>query len=145
MAWNNLDLECALAAEAIVTPLRDKITQQEMEKLCADSTAVLVEYGTYAFFLYLQARSVKGQKKQKESAPYGIQEQTFKLLSRQLGLAASPGGEEPWGSMIAKIANLSEDLNRLLLAKALITRTLDYTRYHAKTLPKKLSQNAPEG
>lgn len=136
MAWNNLDLKCALAAKAIFTRPHEKILRQEMEKLCTDAAAVLAENGPYAFFLFLQAYSVKGKKKENESAPFAIQQETFKLLSQEMGLTTNAPREEPWQSLITKVAKLSEDLNQLLLAKRLIMQTLNYARYHAKTLPK---------
>ncbi len=126
MSGRNLDLECALAAGSIAKQLsgnRD-VKKQDLEGLYTNASAVLAESGPYAMFLYLWARRDKDK---------GVSEVVRRQLYQQVcqavgGSAANIAGP----AMLESVAKLSEDFNRLLLVKRVLSQTLAYLRYHAK-------------
>jgi len=146
---NNLDLECAKAANAIAAELgKDKDAAQELEKLATAGGAVLAENGPYAFYLYLWSRSKRRQKKQDGSEERvrftpaeKIAEETYRVVAMALALGPVP---KPWSweSTLAKMQEVGGNLERLLLAKKLLGQTLTYLRYHAKARGKERGREA---
>lgn len=107
----NLDLECAKAGQGIAASGVD-------ENTIRNGLGVLQEHGLYAFFLYCRA---KGATMISDKAKLFLEE--MKLL------AAASDGQDFFDSLRESFNN---DLQKLLLAKELLERTLVYARYHAK-------------
>lgn len=141
MNWNNLDLKCAIAAEAIFDQLRAAIIsvgkspgvkKQDIEKLCTDSGAVLSEHGLYACFLYLWSKV-----ESKTHDPYAaVLRSSHALLKQVFALPDFPKNATEKNAMLSDIRKISENLDSLFLAKRLVGHVLTYARYHAKGLPK---------
>lgn len=127
MKTTSYDFECAATATQIDQRLAADLKKQEIEDLCTQSSAVLVENGPYAFFLYLW--SVREKRK---PAAGIILDETFSYVARAIGLPSAGQSPVPRGKMMPQLAELATDLNRLLLAKKLILQVLVYLRYHAK-------------
>lgn len=108
--------------------------KNKLENLITKSLGVLQENGLYAFFLYLAYRQ---QEKGTKEIAKEIDEQAQGLLrDENVGLLKSgslPNGEQKYN----KIRQLTEDLEKLLLARRLIEQMLIYARYHAKALGEK--------
>jgi hypothetical protein len=119
----NLDLECAKTSDQIKTFIlsADAKMKKDAENLIGKVLGVLQEDGIYAFFLYMQAK--KTQKIYET-----IEEHVKHLLKTAFpSLDITQNG--------CKVAEtLMSDLDRVLLAKDLLERTLVYARYHAKPL-----------
>ena len=122
MQADNLDLKCAKAANQVVT-LGSK--DDQLEKLCNDCSSVLAAHGPYALYLYLWSRE------KKNDAALILIRATFDLL-----LECFPSMGPKFGidrrTSLDQIGKLSENLDDLLLARRLLSRTLSYVRYHAK-------------
>jgi hypothetical protein len=129
MSWENLDLECAEAAREMSNQMErsdPKPKKQDLEGLFTDSAAVLAENGPYALFLYLWSRTTK---KDGHLAERLIQ-QLYKLVTTILKAGSN---ETQVTRMMPVLAEISRDLDRLLVARKLMMQTLTYLRYHAKT------------
>jgi len=115
-----LDLRCAeKASEIINTVQADK---NKIENLITKSLGVLQEDGIYAFFLYLEASKEKDiTQKVIQGCKELLKEDKIKLITKDDILEAVR--EE-----------LASDIDKLLLAKQLLERTLVYARYHTKAL-----------
>ncbi|RKX67238.1 MAG: hypothetical protein DRP41_01235 [Thermodesulfobacteriota bacterium] len=115
-----LDLRCAeKASEIINTVQTDK---NKIENLITKSLGVLQEDGIYAFFLYLEASKEKDiTQKVIQGCKELLKEDKIKLITKDDILEAVR--EE-----------LASDIDKLLLAKQLLERTLVYVRYHTKAL-----------
>ena len=118
-----LDLRCAeKASEIINTVQADK---NKIENLITKSLGVLQEDGIYAFFLYLEASKEKDiTQKVIQGCKELLKEDEIKLITKDDILEAVR--EE-----------LASDIDKLLLAKQLLERTLVYARYHTKALADK--------
>ena len=118
-----LDLRCAeKASEIINTVQADK---NKIENLITKSLGVLQEDGVYAFFLYLEASKEKDiTQKVIQGCKELLKEDKIKLITKDDILEAVR--EE-----------LASDIDKLLLAKQLLERTLVYARYHTKALADK--------
>jgi hypothetical protein len=114
----DLDLACARVAAAVRA-------LENVEDLSTAAAAVLAQNGPYACFLYLSTQMKR--QKQREAAE-AIHSAAFGLLRDQFGL---PDLTEP-RQIQDELAALSADLEKLLLAKALLAHMLMYLRYHAK-------------
>lgn len=118
-----LDLRCAeKASEIINTVQADK---NKIENLITKSLGVLQEDGVYAFFLYLEASKEKDiTQKVIQGCKELLESDGIKLITKNHILEAVR--EE-----------LASDIDKLLLAKQLLERTLVYARYHTKALADK--------
>jgi len=118
-----LDLRCAeKASEIINTVQADK---NKIENLITKSLGVLQEDGVYAFLLYLEASKEKDiTQKVIQGCKELLKEDKIKLITKDDILEAVR--EE-----------LASDIDKLLLAKQLLERTLVYARYHTKALADK--------
>ena len=117
-AFENLDLACAKTGQAIAEK-----PSKELEKLVTSALAVLEEQGVYALFLFLKTRGGK-------AAPTIVQE-AHKLLRetpRRAPLLSGNGN----GDIFKSLQSMSEDLDKLLLARDLIRQALVYARYHVR-------------
>jgi hypothetical protein len=99
-----------------------KSDKAKLENTITKSLGVLQENGVYAFFLFLEYR--KGD----TGAPE-VKSQTLALLRHEQIDLLSQGNDD-----FAAVRQLTEDLDRLMLARQLIEQTLIYARYHAKAL-----------
>ena len=115
-AFENLDLACARTGQAIAEK-----PSKELEKLVTSALAVLEEQGVYALFLFLKTRGGK-------AAPTIEQKvrEFLKTTPQQAPLLSDDG------DVFALLQSMSEDLDKLLLARDLLRQTLVYARYHAR-------------
>lgn len=123
-AFENLDLACARAGQAIAEE-----PSKELEKLVTSALAVLEEQGVYALFLFLKTRGGK-------AAPT-IEQKVREFLKTTPQRAPLLSGD---GDVFALLQSMSEDLDKLLLARDLIRQALVYARYHARVPQKSESR-----
>jgi hypothetical protein len=127
LTMTNLDSLCAQHGYGIVHAVAPngslpKGDPAKLENTITKSLGVLQENGVYAFFLYLEYRI--GDK----GAPQ-VKEQTLSLLRHTEVRLLLPGNQH-----FEAVQQLTNDLDKLLLARQLIEQTLIYARYHAKAL-----------
>ena len=115
-AFENLDLACARTGQAIAEK-----PSKELEKLVTSALAVLEEQGVYALFLFLKTRGGK-------AAPT-IEQKVREFLKTTPQRAPLLSGD---GDVFALLQSMSEDLDKLLLARDLLHQALVYARYHAR-------------
>ena len=115
-AFENLDLACARTGQAIAEK-----PSKELEKLVTSALAVLEEQGVYALFLFLKTRGGK--------AALTIEQKVREFLKTTPQRAPLLSGD---GDVFALLQSMSEDLDKLLLARDLLRQTLVYVRYHAR-------------
>ena len=115
-AFENLDLACARTGQAIAEK-----PSKELENLVTTALAVLEEQGVYALFLFLKTRGGK-------AAPT-IEQKVREFLKTTPQRAPLLSGD---GDVFALLQSMSEDLDKLLLARDLLRQTLVYARYHAR-------------
>lgn len=123
-AFENLDLACARAGQAIAEK-----PSKELEKLVTSALAVLEEQGVYALFLFLKTRGGK-------AAPI-IEQKVREFLKTTPQRAPLLSGD---GDVFALLQSMSEDLDKLLLARDLLRQALVYARYHARVPQKSESR-----
>jgi hypothetical protein len=119
----NLDRLAAEHAQEIIHRTRDR-KPSEVDNTVTKSLGVLQENGVYACFLYLLA-------KEKASGTVVVDEM-LKLLERLgfgWGKPASTGAEAVLAHITEKV---TDNLERLLLAKETLEQMLIYARYGAK-------------
>lgn len=123
-AFENLDLACARAGQAIAEK-----PSKELEKLVTSALAVLEEQGVYALFLFLKTQGGK-------AAPTIEQKvrEFLKTTPQQAPLLPDDG------DVFALLQSMSEDLDKLLLARDLLRQALVYARYHARVPQKSESR-----
>lgn len=112
--WQNLDLLCAQRANKIATGMG---AEEDAEKLITEAAAVLAGQGYTALFLHLDWRASK-----KKPGARKIREGLYDLL-KQPGVLEV---EDPLAEAV------SGDLDKLLLARRVLTQTLSYLRYRVK-------------
>lgn len=116
LTFENLDLACAKAGKTIAPK-----PSKEVANIATNALAVLEEQGVYALFLYLE--SAKGD----EQVGKGL----HAFLKRTPG--QKPLVPENTEDVLAAVRdNLTNDLDKLLLARDLLRQTLVYARYHAR-------------
>jgi hypothetical protein len=131
MTWQNLDLDCAVAASGIVEKQRAKRTaKQDMESLLTNAAAVLADNGPYALFLYLWSR----QSKPPQGVALDVMREMYNHLDTSLAWKA-PTADGP--AILAKVAAATRNFDSLALLRRVLIQTLAYLRYHAKTLEDK--------
>lgn len=123
-AFENLDLACARTGQAIAEK-----PSKELEKLVTSALAVLEEQGVYALFLFLKTRGGK-------AAPT-IEQKVREFLKTTPQRAPLLSGD---GDVFASLQSMSEDLDKLLLARDLLRQALVYARYHARVPQKSESR-----
>lgn len=123
-AFENLDLACARTGQAIAEK-----PSKELEKLVTSALAVLEEQGVYALFLFLKTRGGK-------AAPT-IEQKVREFLKTTPQRAPLLSGD---GDVFALLQLMSEELDKLLLARDLLRQALVYARYHARVPQKSESR-----
>lgn len=123
----NLDSLCTQHGYAIIQAVAPnnslpKSERAKLENTITKSLGVLQENGVYAFFLFLEYRL-------KELGAEQVKNQSLGLL-RHTGVNLLIQD----GDHFAALRRLTEDLDKLLLARQLLEQTLIYARYHAKAL-----------
>ncbi len=123
----NLDSLCAQYGYAIIQAVAPngsllKADRAKLENSITKSLGVLQENGVYAFFLFLEYR--KDEKGIRET-----KRQVLELLRHKKTNLLGQGNDD-----FAAMRQLTENLDRILLARQLIEQTLIYARYHAKAL-----------
>jgi hypothetical protein len=119
----NLDRLAAKHAQKIIN-LTTNITASDVDNTVTKALGVLEENGVYACFLYLLA-------KEKENGKVVVDE----MLNLLEGLGFGWG--KPSGNGVEQVLQyitdkVSDDLERLLLAKETLEQMLIYARYGAK-------------
>ena len=114
--FENLDLACAKVGKTIAEQ-----PSKELENLITSALAVLEEQGIYALFLYLKA--------QDKSVGQTVSDRLYDFLKKtpQQSHLLENGPD-----VLSSLQRLGEDLDRLLLARELVRRSLVYARYHAR-------------
>jgi hypothetical protein len=130
MTGKNLDTMCAECAYTIVQDVAangksPKSDKSKLENTITKSLGVLQEQGVYAFFLFLAYR--KGELGANQTTQYTWE--MLRIVDASLS-EASAGKPIPWD----ELRELTNDLDKLLLARELLEQTLIYARYHAKAL-----------
>jgi len=120
----NLDAHCAHCASEIVDlsdhgQRRDK----DLENRLNDALGVLQQDGFYAFYLFLKYREL-------DRNPKDVWSKVKILLRKDAVGAPLPQGDDE-----AAVIEMTEDLQKLLLARQLTERTLVYARYGLRSLP----------
>ena len=115
-AFENLDLACAKTGQAIAEK-----PSKELEKLVTSALAVLEEQGVYALFLFLETRG--------NDAAKIIEQNLHELLKKTPRQDPLLLGN---GDVFTSLQRMSEDLDKLLLARDLLRQALVYARYHAR-------------
>ena len=121
----NLDLDCAVAAGKFIAEVRPRPSRQDMEKLLTETSAVLAANGPYAMFLHLAPRGRKIPLAERLGA------ELYGRLRETRALEAVAGSSEV---VLSRVAEMSKDFHKLLLARRVLQQTLAYLRQHAKTL-----------
>ena len=125
-AFENLDLACARTGQAIAEK-----PSKELEKLVTSALAVLEEQGVYALFLFLKTRGGK--------AALTIEQKVREFLKTTPQRAPLLSGNGN-GDIFKSLQSMSEDLDKLLLARDLLRQALVYARYHARVPQKSESR-----
>lgn len=121
-----LDLKCAQCGYAIITDV-ESTERKKIESMINKALGILMEEGLYAFALYTKSESI-GDKPEKKTARM-LHEKTYALLKDpEINLLTTAE------YLTAIRGELAISIDKLLLAKELVERTLIYARYHAKTL-----------
>ena len=124
----NLDSLCAQYGYDMVHEVAPdgnlpKSEKSRLENTITKSLGVLQENGLYAFFLYLEYR------KEETGAPQ-LRNKALELLCHNDVSLLSSGSEDHF----QKVRVLTQDLDKVLLARQLLEQMLIYARYHAKAL-----------
>jgi len=130
----NLDFLCARYGQEIVKSIVREVRKSDIENMLQKSLGVLQEDGIYAFTVYLDSEGAfKDNVDGKGKAVKEILKNVWNLLSG--ADVALVNGECKRDAVYPELQKLSEDLNKLFLAKDWIEKCLIYARYHAKALP----------
>ena len=136
----NLDFLCARYGQEIVKSIESmerEVRKSDIENMLQKSLGILQEDGIYAFTVYLDSEGAfkdDADGRDKEKVVKGILKNVWSLLS-DTGIALV-NGECMRDVVYTGLQRLSEDLDKLFLAKDLIEKCMVYARYHAKALPK---------
>ncbi len=122
---NNIDYLAAKHARSVFS---GKTSPKDIENTATKALGVLQENGVYACFLYLLA-------KEKDNGQQ-LSQQMCQLL-KNVGLGDAPANSED-SSKVLEFVNehISQDIERLLLAKEVLEQMLTYVRYGAKAMSK---------
>lgn len=122
----NLDVACAQTAQEISNKFPQKKRRDTAENLVTKALAVLEAQGVYALFLFLDSQTSQNLK----SAAEELQPCLKSFLNATP--AQDPMFQNSSSDPFVNTNELSQDLDRLLLAKDLLRQTMVYTRYHLK-------------
>jgi hypothetical protein len=128
----NLDRLCFKYGIEIPVPKNEK-----NENIIQKSLGVLQEDGVFAFILYVEAKGAFNTKgpKEEEKIAGSIKLQVCNLLKEEgISLFGDTIDPDNQRSVIEAFKSLGEGLDSLLLAKALIEKTLIYALYHSKSM-----------
>lgn len=122
-----LDLKCASYGEEIIKKIDRPAEKNKIMSMVNKALGVLMEDGLYAFALYTKSES--GDGKAEERAAKFLYQKTHALLKD--GDIALITNNDYLSAIRSELGN---SVDKLLLAKELVERTLVYARYHAKAL-----------
>lgn len=114
----NLDYICIKTGQEIGKETDKNILQK--------SLGVLQEDGVYAMFLWLEMKAKKGNVRNKFVELF-----QNKLLKQYFGQFSNLT-EKDFKSFCDILAEIAKDIDKLLLMKKIIERTLTYAYYHAR-------------
>jgi hypothetical protein len=129
---SNLDRLCFKYGIKIPVPGNEK-----NENIIQKSLGVLQEDGVFAFILYVKAKGAFKTKdcKEEDKVARSIRLQVCSLLKEQgIDLFNDTLDLDNQKNVIEAFKSLGEGLDSLLLAKALIEKTLIYALYHSKSM-----------
>lgn len=122
-----LDLKCASYGEEIIKSIDRPAEKNKIMSMVNKALGVLMEDGLYAFALY--TNSERGDVKAEERTAKYLYEKTHALLKdSDISLITNTD------YLSAIRGELGNSVDKLLLAKELVERTLVYARYHVKAL-----------
>ena len=119
MPWTNLDRECSVIAGLVAKGPLGKTSV----KIVTEGGSVLAAQGPYAFALYLQWKKL-------DPAAAGLIAHCGAFVSTHVD--QQPLRDVTPEQFLALIRRLSTDLEKLLLAKTLLTQILAYLKYEIK-------------
>lgn len=124
-----LDLKCASYGEEIIRSINRPAEKNKIMSMVNRALGVLMEDGLYAFALY--TKSEMGDNRAEELTAKYLYQKTHALLKdRDISLITVTNNDY----LSAIRGELGNNIDKLLLAKELVERTLIYVRYHAKAL-----------
>jgi hypothetical protein len=129
---SNLDRLCFEYGIEIPVPGNEK-----NENIIQKSLGVLQEDGVFAFILYIKAKGAFKTKdcKEEDKIAGSIKLQVCNLLKEQrISLFRDKIEPDNQRDVIEAFKSLGEGFESLLLAKALIEKTLIYALYHSKSM-----------
>jgi hypothetical protein len=147
MPGSNLDLVCARRAEIIGKNL-EGTREKDLEKLVGASSSVLTRHGPYALFLYLSAEKARAEKHKPGEPPPPTSAASFTLSGEAALLGEvflNDAAAVNQANVLAKVKTLSEDFEKLLLARKVLEQTLTYLRYHVKAITKETANDGGQG
>jgi len=125
----NLDTYCANCANDIVA-LSGTSRDKDLENRLNNALGVLQEDGFYAFYLFLKYRKLDRESRGGDDRAWPVWPRLAQLLRND-----AVGAPLPQGADDTAVIQMTEDLQKLLLAKQLTERTLIYARYGLRSLP----------
>ncbi len=102
---------------------------KDSENTIRNALGVLQEDGVYAMFLWLES---KDRGIRKEIIPLLNEEEIKKYLLNDLQKSDSQNFPEGFMEFCEKLKDIAKDIDKLLLMKKILERTLTYALYHAK-------------
>lgn len=129
---NNIDYLAAKHAQSVFSDRSLK----DIENTATKALGVLQENGVYACFLYLFAKEKDNGKQ--------LSQQMCQLLN-DVGLGDAPAHSEEVSGVLRFVnEHISQDIERLLLAKEVLEQMLTYVRYGAKAMSKETSEKTTD-
>lgn len=130
-----LDLTCADYGYKMMDKVKevftkdDKVDKSKVENHLQKSLGVLQEDGVFAFFIYQGAKG--------KEAGEALTDQATELLKKVNAIKdrTYDGDMTKKLEEIRKALNEEDRLDRLILAKKILSRSLTYAWYHARALP----------
>ena len=122
---NNLNQLCFSKSLEIVKYLKKESNKEkkkkakDLENFIKKLLGIVQEDGVFAFFIYLKANKNTCNEAKIENRIINLLNET---LNKELN------------ETLESIKSLGDDINKLLLAKSLIEKTLIYARYQAKSM-----------
>lgn len=127
----NLDYVASQCAQEIVDNANKHA--KTLDILATKTLGVLQEQGVYAMVLFLLSRS----KAEEVEISKTIRNSLYRVLEKVPGFDKNiPGMDQKSNEILKFYSEVTENLERLLLVRALYEKTLIYTRFGAKAMKK---------
>jgi hypothetical protein len=119
---SNLDKVSAEIGFDLAESFKDKEDAKKLETIVTKALGVLIEDGLFAYAIWLESRS-------KTEKNY-----TAKIIEKSLDLIRDRVNITSKNSLIDATLEISENIQKTLLARQLLERMLVYARYRAKAI-----------